>query len=38
MSPWFYNVYMEAVIKKSESEDGEDGSKVSGGGKSVEIA
>ena len=36
MSPWLFNVYMDT--DEGEKGDGEDGSKISGGRKRVEIA
>ena len=37
MSPWPFNVY-ECNDESSENRNGEDGSEISGGGETVEIA
>ena len=38
MSPWLFNVYIDAVMKGDENGDGEEGSEISRGGKRVDIA
>ena len=37
MSPWLFNVYMDAVMKEVKVRNEEDGSEAYGGGKRVEI-
>ena len=38
MSPWLFNVYMDAVMKELKIGIGWEGSEISRGGKKVEIA